>query len=384
MIPADLTSRLRMLTEASFFSREPPEVGAPSAVKPIAGDLPEFLPGQKIIATLQEARDNGVFRAQVDGKQVNLSLQGTSAKAGDVLNLVVTRATPSTVIATLASAAPDTASTSLSQTGKLISFLLTGQPSPQPASLAANQPLLQAPPTAGQALAPLLKQAISESGLFYESHQARWLSGETDAATLMREPQGRSPAAGTQPPATGAAATAGTTASSAATGTTSPTPQAAGALAEGEAATVQRAEASSAAQARAAAPIPDRLLPVVHQQLDALATNHYAWQGMAWPGQRVEWDIDDPSGDSAGEDPEAAQAGWRSSLRLTLPKLGAVEARLHLTDAGVSLHFVADEDAAEPLRRGRAELAEALAQASVPMTGMSVEVTAPGADHGET
>ena len=40
MIPADLTSRLRMLTEASFFSREPPEVGAPSAVKPIAGDLP--------------------------------------------------------------------------------------------------------------------------------------------------------------------------------------------------------------------------------------------------------------------------------------------------------------------------------------------------------
>ena len=45
-------------------------MGAPSAVKPIAGDLPEFLPGQKIIATLQEARDNGVFRAQVDGKQV--------------------------------------------------------------------------------------------------------------------------------------------------------------------------------------------------------------------------------------------------------------------------------------------------------------------------
>ena len=117
MIPADLTSRLRMLTEASFFSREPPEVGAPSAVKPVASDLPEFQPGQKIIATLQEARDNGVFRAQVDGKPVTLSLRGATAKAGDVLNLVVARTTPGTVIATLASATPEPSSTSLSQTG---------------------------------------------------------------------------------------------------------------------------------------------------------------------------------------------------------------------------------------------------------------------------
>ena len=313
-----------------------------------------------------------------------LSLQGTSAKAGDVLNLVVTRATPSTVIATLASAAPDTASTSLSQTGKLISFLLTGQPSPQPASLAANQPLLQAPPTAGQALAPLLKQAISESGLFYESHQARWLSGETDAAaTLMREPQGRSPAAGTQPPATGAAATAGTTASSAATGTTSPTRRR-----PGPSPRAKRPRSSAPKRPLPPRHAPRRRFPIdccrwCTQQLDALATNHYAWRGMAWPGQRVEWDIDDPSGDSA-EKTRGRAGGWRSSLRLTLPKLGAVEARLHLTDAGVSLHFVADEGrrratAARPRRTG-----EALAQASVPMTGMSVEVTAPGADHGET
>lgn len=372
MIPADLTSRLRMLTEASFFSREPPEVGAPSAVKPIAGDLPEFLPGQKIIATLHEARDNGLFRAQVDGKQVNLSLQGTSAKTGDVLNLVVTRATPTTVIATLASAAPDTASTSLSQTGRLISFLLTGQPAPKPASLAANQPLLQAPPTSGQALAPLLKQALAESGLFYESHQARWLSGATDASTLMREPQGRTPPA---PAANSATSPASTTLSA--------SQPAASETGEAAANAAQRAEANATPPPRQAAPIPDRLLPVVHQQLDALATNHYAWQGMAWPGQKVEWDIDDPAGNPDQGGSDAEQAGWRSSLRLTLPKLGTVEARLHLTDSGVSLHFVAEENAAEPLRSGRVALAEALAGAKVPMTGMSVELATDSDDNGQ-
>ena len=375
MIPADLTSRLRMLTEASFFSREPPEVGAPSAVKPVASDLPEFQPGQKIIATLQEARDNGVFRAQVDGKPVTLSLRGATAKAGDVLNLVVARTTPGTVIATLASATPEPSSTSLSQTGKLISFLLTGQPTPQPASLAANRPLLQAPPTAGQALVPLLRQALSESGLFYESHQARWLSGETDATTLMREPQGRAAPPAAQSPANSAARTAN-----------APPPSGVIAASDEAVATsnTPRTEAPPPTQQRQAAAIPERLLPVVHQQLDALATNHYAWQGMAWPGQRVEWDIDDPAGNPQGDGADPEQVGWRSSLRLTLPRLGSIEARLHLTEAGVSLHFVADESAAEPLRSGRAALAEALAEARVPMTGMSVELATEAGTDGES
>ena len=99
--------------------------------------------------------------------------------------------------------------------------------------------------------------------------------------------------------------------------------------------------------------------------------------GRAWrdPGQRVEWDIGDPSGDSAGR-PRGRAGGWRSSLRLTLPKLGAVPRRGCISPAGVSLHFVADEGrrqatAARPRQTGRSP-----GTASVPMTGMSVEVTA--------
>ena len=393
MIPADLTSRLRMLTEASFFSREPPEVGAPSAVKPIAGDLPEFLPGQKIIATLQEARDNGVFRAQVDGKQVNLSLQGTSAKAGDVLNLVVTRATPSTVIATLASAAPDTASTSLSQTGKLISFLLTGQPTPQPASLAGNQPLLNAPPTSGTQLVPLLRQALGQSGLFYESHQVQWVLGKLDTAALLREPQGQqsAPGAGAGQPGTGAstnatgqagAATASATPSTPAAPAAQSAATAAARIAGGTDDTAQLNATRSPASLRAgveeaapvrAQPIPERLMPVVHQQLDALATQQYVWQGQAWPGQPIEWVIEDPQGEGSREGDDA-EPTWNTTLRLTMPRLGGVEAQLHLTPAGVALRLRADDPATiHALDAGGAALASALEAANLKLTGLVVE-----------
>ena len=36
---------------------------------------------------------------------------------------------------------------------------------------------------------------------------------------------------------------------------------------------------------------------------------------------------------------------WNTTLRLTLPRLGGVEARLHLTPAGVALRLVADDTA---------------------------------------
>ena len=282
----------------------------------------------------------------------------------------------STVIATLASAAPDTASTSLSQTGKLISFLLTGQPSPQPASLAANQPLLQAPPTAGQALAPLLKQAISESGLFYESHQARWLSGETDAATLMREPQGRSPAAGTQPPATGRRRDGRYDGKFRRDGHDQPDPAGGrgprrGRSGHGPArrSVLCRPGTRRGADSRSTAAGGAPATRCAGNQPLCLA-GHGVAGAAGGVGHRR------PQRRLRRRRPRGRAGGLAIEPATDPAKLGAVEARLHLTDAGVSLHFVADEDAAEPLRRGRAELAEALAQASVPMTGMSVEVTA--------
>lgn len=373
MIPVDLAARLRLLNEASFFNTEPPVAGLQRA-REIQAQLPELVPGQRFFATLQRTLPDGTFQALVAGKQVTLALN-TSAKAGDTLELIVSETTPKAVLARLAN--PETAQgnssapSTLSQTGKLISFLLTGQPPSKPVLLANNQPLVNAPPTTGATLVPMLRQALGQSGLFYESHQAQWLSGKTDLAALQREPQaqfGAQAAQIAQRSAAGAGS-AGTAAAAAANGGTAT----AAATAEGDRTRSAAAMAASDASVTRATAVPERTLTVVHQQLDALATNQYAWHGFAWPGQKIEWIIEDPRDGQSGGEGEAP-AEWNTTLRLTLPRLGGVEAQLHLTPAGVALRLRADDpDTIKALEAGQKMLSEALDAAAVPLTGMVVE-----------
>ena len=370
MIPADLAARLRLINEASFFNTEPPVAGLQRA-REIQAQLPELIPGQRFFATLQRTLPDGTFRAIVAGQQMTLSLN-TAAKSGDTLELEVAQVTPRAVFARIVGAetaanANASAQPALSQAGRLISFLLTGQPTPQPASLAANQPLLASPPTSGAQLAPLLRQALGQSGMFYESHQAQWVMGARDTASLMREPQAQAAMAQTaagRP--TGTPAPATPTPSAAAPGA-----QAAAAEAGEQASAASRAAVDEAAPVRAN-PIPERLLPLVHQQLDALATNQYVWQGQAWPGQQMEWVIEDPERD--GREGEASDPGWNTTLRLTLPRLGNIEAQMHLTAAGVALRLRTDDEATiVALDANAAALASALEAANVKLTGLVVE-----------
>ncbi|AMO35697.1 flagellar hook-length control protein FliK [Thauera humireducens] len=370
MIPADLAARLRLINEASFFNTEPPVAGLQRA-REIQAQLPELVPGQRFFATLQRTLPDGTFRAIVAGQQMTLSLN-TAAKSGDTLELEVAQVTPRAVFARIvgtetAANANASAQPALSQTGRLISFLLTGQPTPQPASLAANQPLLASPPTSGAQLAPLLRQALGQSGLFYESHQAQWVMGARDTASLMREPQAQAAAAQT---ATGRPA--GTSAPATSTPqTAAPNAQAAAAEGSEHAGAAARAATDEAAPVRAN-PIPERLLPLVHQQLDALATNQYVWQGQAWPGQQMEWVIEDPERD--GREGEASDPGWNTTLRLTLPRLGNIEAQMHLTAAGVALRLRTDDETTiAALDANAAALASALEAANVKLTGLVVE-----------
>lgn len=351
MIPSDLASRLRTLGEASFFSGEP-TVAPLARVKAISANLPDFTPGQRITASLQATAQDNTYQARIDGREVILSLpQGV--KAGDSLELIVSHVTPQAVFATLAQPAADTTSgTALSQTGKLISFLLTGQPATGTASLNSGQALLAAAPQTAAATARLassLGAAVAESGLFYESHQARWLSGQVDTASLLKEPQGRESAATLKTLSTMPAEPAENTTSA-------------------------LSAAASAGTKADLVPVAERLLPLVHQQLDAIATHQLVWQGQVWPGQNMEWEIEDPARDSdgSGEEPEST---WNTTLRLTLPSLGGVEARLHLTPAGIAVRLIADDSATRnALEAAESRLADALAAANVPLTGMVAEL----------
>jgi len=403
MIPSDLAARLRFLHEASLFETSPPVAGLNRA-REIHAQLQELAPGQRFFATLQRTLPDGTFRALVAGQQVTIALNA-SAKPGDTLELVATHVSPKGILSKLAAPADGanigSARPALSQTGQLISFLLTGQPAAKPVVLSNNQPFFQAATpgasftsaaSAQQAtnstqlasisahLAPLLRQALSQSGLFYEAHQAQWLAGKVDLAALLREPQAQE----SRQPQTGNPATAGSPSASSTTN----------AEATSRAGNAATASTHAAGQARAwneapiarireitgqqpegvlrNNPIAERLLPIVHQQLESLASHQYVWHGMAWPGQMFEWIIEDPRDEGRAQG-EEADGQWNTTLRLTLPRLGGVEARVQLGAKGVALCLqVEDKSTVARLEARRTELTEALEAAGVPLTGMVV------------
>lgn len=381
MIPSDLAARLRLITEASLFDSEPP-INGTSRVREVQARLPELLPGERFVATIDRRLPDGTFKAIVGGRDYTLALNH-SANTGDTLELVVTQSTPKAVFAHLAEpmlTGNEGARPTLSAAGRLIGFLLTGQPAPQPASLAAGKPIVAAPPTnnAAATLAPALQQALSQSGLFYESHQLQWLSGKLATSALLQEPQGehlRGPAPQSAGPADAAVLARSPGLLRAAT------EMVANAPAQGAAGTAVAANESDAASGTnpAQAPgirtaaIPERLIPVVYQQLDAMATQNYVWQGQVWPGQTMEWEIEDPQHDrESGSDEQATE--WKTTLRLSLPRLGGVEALLILTPAGVALRLMADDDATvAALANARTELDSALEAANVPLMGFVAE-----------
>ncbi|WP_175796197.1 flagellar hook-length control protein FliK [Burkholderia anthina] len=278
------------------------------------------------------------------------------------------------------------------------------------ASAATSAATAAAPPVA--VLHAALAQAVSESGLFYESHLAQWLAGQRPLAALLREPQarlaslGQAVADGAQhdasdvldellaarsplPAATRNAAQPGGTmpnepAQNAAAGARQYAASGAAGMAAdplGEYAdlrwTPARAElaaASSGPQAQTAASVHPDAVPIVRQQLDALATDQFRWSGEAWPGARLDWTIEpDEHGGRASRGDDAGDGiAWRTRLTLTLPSLGTVDAELVLNGAQLVARLRANSTGADRLTRNEAALRQRFEGSGLQLGGLSI------------
>ena len=290
--------------------------------------LAEPAQGQRFSAVILEALPGNLYKALVDGKPVTLQLD-LPAAAGDQLDLRVVSQTPGLITAQAANPAEAGGYqyTSLSRAGQMIGQLLVPEgESPPAAALNRGQPLLAQPPADARDLAPVLADAVGKSGLFYEAHQAQWVAGKLPVEALLQEPQGQ-----------------------------------------------HSAQALSAQPANLAAnAVPTDLKPLVQQQLDAVATQRLIWQGEVWPGQTMDWQIErEPEGHGQGTE---AEQRWATTLRLTTPRLGQIQAALKLSDGGVRIALTAPSDAtAADLTAATPALEQALAAAGVPLLGMTVK-----------
>lgn len=396
MIPADLASRLRVLLESS--------VQPVTQIPELPAGLPRFEAGERFSALIQNALPNGSFQALVAGKTVTLALP-ESVRSGDVLELIVTAQKGETVYARQSPPPGSTAGAEaqsrpvLSQTGQLISHLLTGRFGTQESAplQRSGLPLINSPPNSAE-LARTLREMVSQSGLFYESHLRQWADGKLPLATLKQDPQAQHPPLqpalspgtsgtsvvmpGEQRPAVpvtqeNALQTAGTVAdkgdpSNLRRGTDGlqslPTDQ--------DTSTSERADGSG--HTNTARPVADSLMPIVQRQLDTLATHQMGWQGQIWPGVQMQWNIFDPEHPDSGQseqgdtDDETAKF-WRSSLRLSMPNLGNVDVRLVLGPQGLTLSIDTDKGtSAEDMRIAGPRLHDALQASGVELLQLKV------------
>ncbi|WP_028104785.1 flagellar hook-length control protein FliK [Pseudoduganella violaceinigra] len=194
------------------------------------------------------------------------------------------------------------------------------------------------PPDTGM-LREGLQRALGDSGLFYESHVAEWAEGKRPLQDLQREPQMQRQAA-----AQGAA----------------------------------HSQAEAVAKALAG---PDlSAAQMINQQLHTQEQGKVIWQGEAWPGQPMQWQVEreQPRGDGGqggrrdGEG-EGADSVWRSGVRFRFPMLGQVAA--HVTLVGDQVHIAVQsgsEDTAATLRAWAGALQQAMDAAGAPLTSLAI------------
>jgi hypothetical protein len=375
MIPPDAGLGMRLQTGMDLLQ---PLTSIPE----ISSDLPDLRPGQVFTARIQDVLPENTYKALVAGKQITLQLP-EGAKAGDTLELVVVDRTPRVVVAQLneqsnaaAAANEPYPYATLSKAGQIIGNLLLPEGQVlQPATLNRGEPLLPAPPATAAAaaaeLAPALQKAVTQSGLFYESHQAQWSMGKMPLEQLLQEPQAQRslPAALAQHGIVPRALLQEAALAAAAPAAQSPSMLQSlfGANDRATAGTVQQ-QANTVAGA-----VPEELRPIVQQQLDAVSTQRLIWHGEAWPNQPVEWEIvrEDERGTAAAP---ADEATWRTTLRLDMPRLGHVDASLRLTSSGIQMSLTTPDGAtAADLRDDIPALSAAFEAAGIPLLSFQVK-----------
>lgn len=290
--------------------------------------------GQKVQGSIQAEISPGVFKVRVLEQMLQMQLPA-SLKSGDVIELQVMSLQPRLTFSLVASLNPLSTPEKLSQTSRLLSSL-SQLPLPQSAARTTqSEPLWSVaalPPNVTE-LAGKLQQSLSQSGLFYEAHQAQWLAGMRTTAQLLQEPQN------------GLAEHA-----------PFPTPSTA------HQTTNQVLDS-----------IPTVLQPLVHQQLNALETRQVFWQGEVWSKQAMRWEIHEESPRHQPEEGAENLGQWATQIHLDLPNLGEVSATLRLTNNGLTVSLAASGETTRALfSASSSQLNATLAERGIQVINTSV------------
>lgn len=343
----------------------PPTPVTPVAASHVAGDIRQEtfhrlnqialaqLPlGKGLQAEVLSRLDERTFLLKLtDGTHQSAVRAGLpeGMRAGDTLQLRLVAIAPRPTFLLLDGAEGGSTPTLLSSGARMIDQALQhSRHDANAAAIAGKTPLLSAGanPDARQ-LAGSLQQALATSGLFYESHLRQWANGRRSLAQVQQEPQ----------------ATLGNATGLGRTATTATAPQ-----------QVDIVSSWAAETAQAGNDANSRLLQLVGQQLHTLENQRLSWHGELWPGQRMEWAVEEePRKQEEPNDVAEESARWTSTLKLELPSLGKVAVILQLDTGRLRLHIeAADPNTRQTLKTQGDFLADALDVAGMQLEALTV------------
>ncbi|AIY40304.1 hypothetical protein LT85_1146 [Collimonas arenae] len=230
----------------------------------------------------------------------------------------------------------------LSATARIISEILGTAPAKAEAVQGAAPLWADASAPETSLVAAALARNVAGSGLFYESHLLQFFSGQRSLAQLRQEPQANllRQSVSDDP-------------------TLSPSP--------GD---------SRTGVGHAQAGIPVEAIPLVRQQLELLALSQFRWNGEAWPGAGMEWEITEQGHRRHGNTEsgtETIACDWSTSLAMTLPRLGNLVLRLSLAKDGWRIDLaVAEAATLHSMRTASTQLRQRFSAAGLPVSAVQV------------
>lgn len=235
----------------------------------------------------------------------------TSYKVGDqiALTLLSNNDNKPTFSVSLLGTSQDTID--LSATGLFLTKII--QNNPEPAAIQSTTPLVTTLNPDTKELANQLHKAIENSGVFYESHLKQWNDGGRSIDQIHQEPQNL----------------------------------------------INH---------------PDLANTMIPMQLGILENKNLMWFGPIWPDQDMEWDVSkeqNPHTEDTAIDGEKKPV-WLTSIKLALPHLGQITARIRLQGDLAKLDISTDNtEISSNLKAHSEELANSLASAGITLESIA-------------
>ncbi|MHC1698356.1 MAG: flagellar hook-length control protein FliK [Geobacteraceae bacterium] len=330
-----------------------PEAGVPENH---AGSLQNLATGQQVKGEVLARLSDQVYLVKIAGDIYRTELT-EPARPGAQLTLTFRTSEPRPEFS-LQSTRNDASPVRLSPTAASLSEALKDPASHPPLQAVKSlEPLLGSPQTNASGLATSLRNALSFSGLFYESHLLQWHVGERLLSDIQKESRLRlaTMALMAKEPAPDANIAASPDLMEGNNGLSSHI--------------MQHDELPD--NRRYSTAFPDQLTSaLLREQVETLLSGVFHWQGSVWRNQEMSWDVEKQTGKCDQEDEQS----WRTTIRLALPNLGEVRATLVSSDEGITGRITtASASTKNVMQKELASLEEKMAGSGLTLISMAIE-----------